>query len=156
MMISEIFNEIFGDDFASTFEKNFKKFEKRINEMKEDDGEEHSYYHKVEDEYENGKKTLHTEFEVKDGEVLKDLQEIHSNEEAIPKAIEAVEDDKEEDPYDIIDYYRQKCDEFRSKISEKNEEIDNLKGRCQTLENENNSIKSALKELIQPQKKCRK
>ena len=131
MNINEIFDEIFGVDFVSDFQKNWEEFEKRANDLKlkvEDDGEKHSYCHEVEDEYENGEHTYHREKEVKDGKVVKDESFANSlpDKESEPKAIEA---DKEEDPYDTIDY-------LRDKIAEKKSEIDALRKRCKEVEGE--------------------
>ena len=133
MNINDIFDEIFGVDFVSDFQKNWEEFEKRANDLKlkvEDDGEEHSYCHEVEDEYENGEHTYHREKEVKDGEVVKDESFANSlpDKESKAKAIENGKD-KEKDPYDTIDY-------LSDKIADKKLEVDDLKKRCKELEDE--------------------
>lgn len=85
-MIDEIFDEIFGKDgFYEVFNKisknfydEFKELEKEKDEKvekDEKDEKDESYYHKIYDKYEDGKHTNHIEKEIKNGKVLKDINE---------------------------------------------------------------------------------
>ena len=70
-MFERIFNEIFGDIDWEKFAEKMKDFEEKNNA--ENDGK--SYFHAIEDEYEDGKHVLHKEKEVKDGKVIKDIND---------------------------------------------------------------------------------
>ena len=69
-MIKKIFEELFGEDFNELFNNSV------FDEPKNDEEDEtHTYYHKVCDKYEDGKRVSHVEKEVKDGKVLKDVKD---------------------------------------------------------------------------------
>lgn len=70
-MFETIFNEFFGDIDWEKFAEKMKDFEEKNNV--ENDGK--SYFHAIEDEYEDGKHILHKEKEVKDGKVIKDFND---------------------------------------------------------------------------------
>ena len=70
-MFETIFNEFFGDIDWEKFAEKMKNFEEKNNA--ENDGK--SYFHAIEDEYEDGKHILHKEKEVKDGKVIKDIND---------------------------------------------------------------------------------
>lgn len=70
-MFETIFNEFFGDIDWEKFAEKMKDFEEKNNV--ENDGK--SYFHAIEDEYEDGKHILHKEKEVKDGKVIKDIND---------------------------------------------------------------------------------
>lgn len=70
-MFETIFNEFFGDIDWEKFAEKMKNFEEKNNA--ENDGK--SYFHAIEDEYEDGKHVLHKEKEVKDGKVVKDIND---------------------------------------------------------------------------------
>lgn len=70
-MFETIFNEFFGDIDWEKFAEKMKNFEEKNNA--ENDGK--SYFHAIEDEYEDGKHVLHKEKEVKDGKVIKDIND---------------------------------------------------------------------------------
>lgn len=70
-MFETIFNEFFGDIDWEKFAEKMKNFEEKNNA--ENDGK--SYFHTIEDEYEDGKHVLHKEKEVKDGKVIKDIND---------------------------------------------------------------------------------
>lgn len=70
-MFETIFNEFFGDIDWEKFAEKMKDFEEKNNA--ENDGK--SYFHAIEDEYEDGKHVLHKEKEVKDGKVIKDIND---------------------------------------------------------------------------------
>ena len=65
-MFETLFNEFFGDIDWEKFAEKMKDFEEKNNA--ENDGK--SYFHAIEDEYEDGKHVLHKEKEVKDGKVI--------------------------------------------------------------------------------------
>ena len=70
-MFETIFNEFFSDIDWEKFAEKMKNFEEKNNA--ENDGK--SYFHAIEDEYEDGKHVLHKEKEVKDGKVIKDIND---------------------------------------------------------------------------------
>ena len=70
-MFETIFNEFFGDIDWEKFAEKMKDFEEKNNA--ENDGK--SYFHAIEDEYEDGKHVFHKEKEVKDGKVIKDIND---------------------------------------------------------------------------------
>ena len=70
-MFETIFNEFFGDIDWEKFAEKMKNFEEKNNA--ENDGK--SYFHAIEDEYEDGKHGLHKDKEVKDGKVIKDIND---------------------------------------------------------------------------------
>ena len=70
-MFETIFNEFFGDIDWEKFAEKMKDFEEKNNV--ENDGK--SYFHAIEDEYEDGKHILHKEKEVKDGKVIKNIND---------------------------------------------------------------------------------
>ena len=70
-MFETIFNEFFGDIDWEKFAEKMKNFEEKNNA--ENDGK--SYFHAIEDEYEDGKHVFHKEKEVKDGKVIKDIND---------------------------------------------------------------------------------
>ena len=70
-MFETIFNEFFGDIDWEKFAEKMKNFEEKNNA--ENDGK--SYFHTIEDEYEDGKHVFHKEKEVKDGKVIKDIND---------------------------------------------------------------------------------
>ena len=66
-MFEKIFNEIFGD---------VDKFFENIHIEEDEENEKgSSYFHKVEDKYDNGQHVSHVEKEIKDGKVIKDVNE---------------------------------------------------------------------------------
>lgn len=70
-MIEKFFEEIFGTKLFNDLLKD--EFDNTVNaEEKEDEGG-HSYYHSVKDEYKDGERISHSEKEIKDGKVIKDV-----------------------------------------------------------------------------------
>lgn len=89
-MFEKIFEEIFGD-------VDFNNFAKAVEEEIENEKEEpKSYFHKVVDEYEDGKHVSHKEKEVKDGKVIKNVNENYKLEDKNEKNIEITYDDEKE------------------------------------------------------------
>lgn len=138
--LDEIFNELFGDCFENV--------DKIINgfsgETEEDDGTEHSYYHAVKDEYDNGKRVSHVEKEVKDGKVLKDVNEtykIENKEDCNKKAIAS-------DSATIEEYEKKLkesndlLEEAEQKIKKQQTTISMYKERCEEYEKKLNKISS--------------
>ena len=70
-MFETIFNEFFFFFDWEKFAEKMKDFEEKNNAV--NDGK--SYFHAIEDEYEDGKHVLHKEKEVKDGKVIKDIND---------------------------------------------------------------------------------
>ena len=139
-MFEKIFNEIFGD-------VDWEKFSNELLGEEKENEKDSSYFHKITEEYENGKCVSRSEKEIKDGKVIKDVHETHSIKEDKPKAIENGKD-KEEDRDDIIAYYERKVENLCKKIDEKNEVIDKLNARCSKLMKENDNIKFTLRDLL--------
>ena len=70
-MIEKFFEEIFGTKLFNDLFKD--EFDNTVNaEEKEDEGG-HSYFHSVKDEYKDGEHVSHSEKEIKDGKVIKDV-----------------------------------------------------------------------------------
>ena len=70
-MIEGFFEEIFGTKLFNDLLKD--GFDNTVNaEEKEDEGG-HSYFHSVKDEYKDGERISHSEKEIKDGKVIKDV-----------------------------------------------------------------------------------
>jgi hypothetical protein len=76
-MLDEIYEELFGDNFIETLKKAFEDYHIDKGEDEKKDENYHSYYHRICDKYDNGKCVSHKEKEVKDGEVIKDLNETY-------------------------------------------------------------------------------
>ena len=139
-MFEKIFNEIFGD-------VDWEKFSNELLGEEKENEKDSSYFHKITEEYENGKCVSRSEKEIKDGKVIKDVHEVHSLKQDKPKAIENGKD-KEEDRDDVIAYYKKKVENLCKKIDEKNEVIDKLNARCSKLMKENDNIKFTLRDLL--------
>lgn len=71
-MFEEILKEFFGT--TKTFDDLFNEvFDNKINTDNVKDENNHSYFHSVKDEYKNGEHVSHSEKEIKDGKVIKDV-----------------------------------------------------------------------------------
>lgn len=70
-MFEEILKEFFG---TKTFDDLFNEvFDNKVNTDDVKDENNHSYFHSVKDKYENGEHISHSEKEIKDGKVIKDV-----------------------------------------------------------------------------------
>lgn len=158
-MIDKIFNEIFNEDEFYNFEEFSKRFfellqneqkkENKENEEKDDD--EHSYYHKVTDTYEDGEHTSHVEKEVKDGKVLKDVNEtfkIEDKSDVKDTCCEKSECDKDEK----LKCYDEKLKEAngllieaKETIQKQTEVIGDYQKRCENYENKLSKLRTLLK-----------
>lgn len=70
-MFEEILKEFFG---TKTFDDLFNEvFVNKVNTDEVKDEKNHSYFHSVKDKYENGEHISHSEKEIKDGKVIKDV-----------------------------------------------------------------------------------
>lgn len=161
-MIDKIFNEIFNEDEFYNFEEFSKRFfeflqneqkkESKENEKKEED-DEHSYYHKVTDTYEDGEHTSHVEKEVKDGKVLKDVNETFKIEDKkeccsnIKNSCEKVCDngcditwyeDKLKEANDLLN-------EAKETIQQQTEVIGDYQKRCEEYKNKLSKIETLIK-----------
>lgn len=139
------------DEAFDAVEKELNDMLKVSNEKKDDEG--HSYYHKITDKYENGERVSHTEKEVKDGKVIKDVNEKKAIcDKACCKDKEEVNEPKIEKVR--CDYYKKLLGEteerLKAELCEKKEaEIkykENVK-YIEHLEAENQALKKKLESL---------
>lgn len=157
-MINRLFNELFGEDVFEKMVLDFFDGVKEIeNEENEEDKDNHTYYHKVKDEYENGQKVSHVEKEVKDGEVLKDVKETYKIEDKKEEKC-AIEDKKEtcckckkeqtdESARQLIEA-KNLLDEARSTIQMQMKEIERLQNNYRKLEEEFVDFKKGIRALL--------
>ena len=131
-MFEEILKEFLGT--TKTFDDLFNEvFDNKVNTDDVKDENNHSYFHSVKDKYKNGEHVSHSEKEIKDGKVIKDVNNSVS-----------LEDKKNCTCNENVC----KCDK---KLYEKKEtEYDALKGINKHLEQ---SLKSAENTLIEKDKK---
>ena len=131
-MFEEILKEFLGT--TKTFDDLFNEvFDNKVNTDDVKDENNHSYFHSVKDKYKNGEHVSHSEKEIKDGKVIKDVNNSVS-----------LEDKKNCTCNENVC----KCDK---KLYEKKEtEYDALKGINKHLEQ---SLKSAENALIEKDKK---
>ncbi len=122
-MFERIFEEIFGD-------VDFNNFAKTVEEEIENEKEEpKSYFRKVVDEYEDGKHVSHKEKEVKDGKVIKNVNENYKLEGKDEKNIEITYDDEKEN--DTIAELKSQISEMETLIHKLKEENHQL---CKEIE----------------------
>ena len=71
-MFEEFLKEFFG---TKTFDDLFNEvFDKKVNTNDvKDNNNNHSYFHSIKDEYKNGEHVSHSEKEIKDGKLIKDV-----------------------------------------------------------------------------------
>lgn len=127
-MFERIFNEIFGDaDFEQMF-KNLPEDEKK-NEN------DHSYFHTIEDKYDNGKHVSHIEKEVKDGKVIKDINNTFKIE------VKGEEEEKKEKQCNST-YYEEKLkqtsdllEQAQKTITDQQKRIEDLESKIQIVSN---------------------
>ena len=131
-MFEEILKEFLGT--TKTFDDLFNEvFDNKVNTDDVSNKRNHSYFHSVKDKYKNGENVCHSEKEIKDGKVIKDVNNSVS-----------LEDKKNCTCNENVC----KCDK---KLYEKKEtEYDALKGINKHLEQ---SLKSAENTLIEKDKK---
>ena len=140
-MFEKIFEEIFGDVDWEKFAEKMKDFEEKNNA----ENDSKSYFHTIEDEYEDGKHVLHKEKEVKDGKVIKDINDnclITKQDEDKTIENEAFNTD--------VDIRELKAENKRllKEIENKNETIRKFKGCIRTnemtIERQNNDLERLL------------
>ena len=131
-MFEEILKEFLGT--TKTFDDLINEvFDNKVNTDDVSNEKNHSYFHSVKDKYKNGEHVSHSEKEIKDGKVIKDVNHFGN-----------IEDKKNCKCDDNVC----KCDK---KLYEKKEtEYDALKGMNKHLEQ---SLKSAENALIEKDKK---
>lgn len=139
-MFETIFNEFFGDIDWEKFAEKMKNFEEKNNA--ENDGK--SYFHAIEDEYEDGKHVFHKEKEVKDGKVIKDINDnCLTVKQGENKAIENQEN-KQFNTETEIRELKAENERLLKEIAKKNETIKCLKDyNCDkqlTIEKQNNDL----------------
>ena len=140
-MFEKIFEEIFGDVDWEKFAEKMRDFEEKNNA----ENDSKSYFHTIEDEYEDGKHVLHKEKEVKDGKVIKDINDnclITKQDEDKTIENEAFNTD--------VDIRELKAENKRllKEIENKNETIRKFKGCIRTnemtIERQNNDLERLL------------
>jgi hypothetical protein len=113
------------------FDKVFGSFEDEFPEL---NGEEnYSYYHKVEDRFDNDEHT-HTEKEVKNGKVLKDIKKTYKlgkKKEEEPKQIAS---DKEEDAEKAADEKSAEIEKLNAEIAKLNDVNKKLEEKIKKIE----------------------
>ena len=131
-MFEEILKEFWGT--TKTFDDLFNEvFDNKVNTDDVSNKRNHSYFHSVKDKYKNGENVCHSEKEIKDGKVIKDVNNSVS-----------LEDKKNCTCNENVC----KCD--RKLYEKKETEYDALKGMNKHLEQ---SLKSAENALIEKDKK---
>lgn len=131
-MFEKIFNEIFGDvDFEKVF-KNFPEEEKK-NESEND----HSYFHTIKDRYENGEHVSHVEKEVKDGKVIKDINNTFKIEDKGEK----------EETKNGSEYYEEKLKKATDLLEEAQKTIINQQKQIETYENHCKELECKFRKL---------
>ena len=143
-MFETLFNEFFGDIDWEKFAEKMKDFEEKNNA--ENDGK--SYFHAIEDEYEDGKHVLHKEKEVKDGKVIKDINDnCLTVKQGENKAIENQENKQFNTDRQIRELKAQN-ERLLKEIEKKNETIKHLKDYNRdnelTIEKQNNDLESLI------------
>jgi hypothetical protein len=140
-MFEKIFEEIFGDVDWEKFAEKMKDFEEKNNA----ENDSKSYFHTIEDEYEDGKHVLHKEKEVKDGKVIKDINDnclITKQDEDKTIENEAFNTDVE------IRELKAENKRLLKEIENKNETIRKFKGCIRTnemtIERQNNDLERLL------------
>ena len=146
-MVNKLFTELFGEerDLNEMFNEFFdylKEFEK---DEENEENENQSYFHKITDEYENGKKVSHTEKEVKNGNVIKDINENYKLEDKTEKIKDG---ESEMSSEEALNEAKKLLDEARSTILMQMKEIDRSQKRCKELEEELNKFKTGIRALL--------
>lgn len=146
-MFDRIFTEIFGDEVFNDLEKAFnEKFNEFKKESEKDNKDDFSYYHSVNDKFENGKNVQHDEKEIKNGKVLKD---IHEN-------ARAVEDKQtvENTPQCGLDakeydkgHYAKENEKLRNELSNSEKRLNERANRIEELEKENADLRYNLNRI---------
>lgn len=157
--IEKIFNEIFGEDFSEVFTSNFNKLSE---ELKNENDCDKSYYNKVCDKYENGKRVSHDEVEIKNGKVLKDIHESmkieNKNDENSKgtccnsqKCVKGENASNTSSVSDDVETYKKKiCKLFKriEKLNEENEEKEQKIFECEKIIKEQNNLINLLENKL--------
>lgn len=134
-MFEKIFNEIFGN---VDFEKIFKDFPEE--EKKNENENDHSYFHSIEDKYENGEHVSHKEKEIKDGKVLKDVNDTFKIEVKGKEEAENGSNDYEEKLKKATDL----LEEAQKTIVNQQKQLECYENRCNELECKFSKLKDFL------------
>ena len=142
-MIVDIFRELFGEDVWDDFYDKFAKLSEKVEkEQKENKDDEESYFHEVSDTYEDGNHTSHVEKEVKNGKVLKDVNETYKIED---KSKCCKKEKCHHEKIDTNEVYEQKLREANDLLSEAHETIKDQKMTIETLMEENARLSNKFK-----------
>lgn len=142
--VIQIFNDLFND---CEFFKMIDELTKETEETKDGDKEcnkecdkKHSYFRKVKDTFNNGNHVSHVEKEIKDGEVLKDINETYQLD----------ENKNDKNTFDE-DFYVGQLKKANDLLEEANRTIETLKtsekmltNRCDEYERKLNAIMKAI------------
>lgn len=134
-MFEKIFEEIFGNEFLDNLKDGFEKSVKNL-EKDDEDEKDSSYYHKITEEYENGRCVSRSEKEIKNGQVIKDVTEVHK-----------LEDKKCDNEKCEIDY-EQKCKEYEEVIKNLKGELREKDNRVEYLEKKLENFKQKISALL--------
>lgn len=146
-MVDKLFTELFGEE--RDLNEMFNEFFDYIKEFEKDEDNKEigkrSYFHKITDEYKNGKKVSHTEKEVKNGNVIKDINENYKLEDKTEKTKDG---ESEMSSEEALNEAKKLLDEARSTILMQMREIERSQKRCKELEEELNKFKTGIRALL--------
>ena len=133
-MFERIFNEIFGnwDDVAN-----------KLSDFDLTDEDKNcTYYHCIKDKYDNGERVSHMEKEIKDGKVIKDVNETLKIENKKEEKKDDVE--KKSDNEDRLKTALDLLEQAQETIITQQKQIDEYERHCYQLENKLNKITNLL------------
>ena len=157
--LDELFFEIFGketfDKMLDAYTKLYSELEKESDNKEDkeekDKKEDHSYFHTVTDTYDNGEHISHKEKEVKDGKVLKDVNETFKIEDK-KECCSNIKNSCEEVCNNDITWYEDKLkeandllNEAKETIQQQTEVIGDYQKRCENYENKLSKLRTLLK-----------
>ena len=136
---------------ANDFMKDFNNLlDSEASESKEEkcDDEPNSYYHYMCDKYENGKHVSHKEKEVKNGKVLKDVDNsmnIENKKEQCSCEKQKIENKEEKDKE--VCALKQKLEEMQKEHLKMEEHLKSMEKKCTELKEHAYNLKSQLEKL---------
>lgn len=166
-MFEKIFEEIFGAEALKALDEQFDKFDNKTSEA--DNTNDKSYFHKIVDKYENGEHVSHLEKEIKNGQVVKDVNNVKKVEEITNTNTNKLKDAPQcecgtkckcgEDAAhweQDIRYYNDLVEKLQNQLVRKNNKIGSLEAllntaekACSEKDNEIKKLKSKLEAIKQ-------
>lgn len=146
-MFEKIFNELFDDNFMKKMREVLKEYDDTEIKVEDDKDDTHSYFHSVSDKYDNGKHVSHKEKEIKNGKVLKDVNEIYQIEDK-NKCNEKTKctcdktNECQEEKSSLSDYYEKKLKEASELLEQAQNTIKKQQGVITNLEKDNKEFRS--------------